>query len=562
MISIDHPTYEPRFDRNLRTLIFSTNVTQVGDTSNNSILPYIKLTPLNKIILAKLAEKCPKAIKKAVKVMEQLNYPMNNDLNIVWKNKHICDNSTFKWLGLEQLVTQFKPITKLGKKHFKKQFYNPTLTHNEIERSQLLIHTILQKGEGFIEIIRNFLKQTIVPNESESFNGIVHTASTMSYLLRFLTNHFPDDPMFDQMMEEDEKNQELFNILTKEINFDLIEKEEFAGYWLKNCRSELSFVEEWEQTQNHFDMLHHDIKRRVSPQVELDVKHKCFSVQKSQKLSNIPHHYIKKYTKTHQYFTVPELNELFSTEERLQQNVKEHCTEIIAMWPEMKTTRLFSIISRLDVSSSFALFIVEHKRTQWCKPERGTLKISQGWHPIVSNCRPNDFMMNHATTVITGFNSSGKSTFLRIVGLCAYLNQIGMFVPSTYCRIPLFKNIYSRAGAEDDLSMGSSTFMKQMTEIAYIIRNEVMHKDLVLLDELGSNTNEEEGKALAISILNRLKFCGASTLVSTHFDVKDFENNIKGLSSLSITQEHDLLAFDERLRSNGWTFCKTRGYIE
>lgn len=560
MISCDDdPICEPIFDRNSRTLFFSKTTTQCTEMSNNSILPYIKSTPLNKIILNKIVEKSPKAVKKAVKILEQLNYPMNNDLTIVWENTNVCDKSTFKWLGLEQLEKQFKPITKLGKKHFNAQFQNPTRTQEEIDRSQNLIHTILQKGEGFIEIIRNFLKEILIPEETESFTGVVRTASLVSFLLRFLKTHFPDNPIFYQLLEEDGDNQELYNILSKEINIDGIEKD-FEGYWLKNC--EMNFVDEWEQIQNHFEMLHHDIKRRVSHQVEFDVKNKCFTVNKIQRLSNLPHHYIKKYTKTHKYFTVPELNELFATEERILQNVKEYCSQMTAMWPEIKTTRLYNIISRLDVASSFALFIVEHNQTHWCKPESGTLKISQGWHPIVPNCRPNDFELNSITTVITGFNSAGKSTFLRIVGLCAYFNQIGMFVPASYCRIPLYNNIYIRAGAEDDLSLGSSTFMKQMTEISYIIRNEDMTKDLVLLDELGSNTNEEEGKALAISILNRLKCSGASTLVSTHFNVKDFETNLKELSSLSITQEHNLLPYDEYYKSNGWMFCTARGFVE
>jgi len=562
MICPDDPTYYPLFDRNTRRLIFSKKINNHTATSNNSILSYIKSTPLNKIILQKLNEKCPKAVKKAVKMLEELNYSPNNDIEIIWENKSICDNNTFKWLGLDKMFTQFKPITSFGKKLIKTQFFNPTINRDEIERSQKLIEFILSRGEGFIERTRQFLKTTYIPDEKQSFKGIIHTAMLTSYLFRFLRSNFPDDPMLYQMMEEDEANQELLDILTREVNFDSIEKYEFEAYWFRHCDE--NFIEEWEGVQNHFEMLYHDIKRRLSPEVELDRKNQCFSDVKSRDLKNIPNHYVKKYTKTHKFFTIPELNELFTEETQCKDSIKSYCSNLCAMWPDFQTERMYNIIARLDTASSFALFIIQNDQTKWCKPEPSVklLRITQGWHPLVEKCRGNDFKVQELVTVITGFNSAGKSTFLKMVGLCVYLNQIGMYVPATNCCIKLFENIYSRAGAEDDLSMGSSTFMKQVSEVSYIIRKEEMNNDLVLLDELGSNTNEQEGKALAISILNRLKCSGATTIVSTHFNIEDFQQHLQKISSLSITQEHNLLPYDDRHRSNGWLFCKTRGFVE
>ena len=150
---------------------------------------------------------------------------------------------------------------------------------------------------------------------------------------------------------------------------------------------------------------------------------------------------------------------------------------------------------------------------------------------------------------------------LRTIGLCAYLNQIGCFVPAANYSGNIFKKIYSRAGADDDLAAATSTFTQQMLEISYIVKNEDMADTLVLLDEVGSNTNEAEGKALTIAILNRLQCTGATTVLATHFDVADLKKHFPNASSVSMTPEHNLIPYDRSHRSNGWAFCQQRGFI-
>ena len=565
MISND-PIYYPQFNRNKRTLVFSTTVPEntltASSTTSNTLEPYLNPTPLNKLLFTKLSKKCPKTVKLSVTLLEQSKYRPNTDLDIEWQNdEEICDSSTMHWLGLDVLFQSLKPATKLGKTQLKRQCENPTTDLLEIERRQELIQFMLQSGEGFVRSVRGFLKKTELPIEPHKFKELIESAIVSSKVLRFLKTEFNGHLMHLQLLREEESNQELFEYLSKNIYFDKVELDGFIGYWFKNDEG---VVERWETIQKHLRMLHHDIKRKLSPAVEIDSKHKCFVCAKSQNLEAIPNNYIKKYSKTLKYFSIPELNELFDSLEILEQHANEHSLSMRAKCPNIKTTQARDVLARLDIASTFATLILETDQSNWSKPKnsKNSFDLNQAWHPNVPNSVKNDFSKNNSTILINGFNSSGKSTFLRTVGVCAYFNQIGMFVPCASCSIRIFDKIVSRAGADDDLSTGLSTFAAQMVEMSYILRTDTMEGHLVLLDELGSNTNETEGKAITVAVLNRLKYAGATTILATHFNVEEFESVIQDLQSLSLTQDHQLVHYDKKFKSNGWSFCKKRGFVE
>jgi len=88
-----------------------------------------------------------------------------------------------------------------------------------------------------------------------------------------------------------------------------------------------------------------------------------------------------------------------------------------------------------------------------------------------------------------------------------------------------------------------------------------MDSHLVLLDEVGANTNEAEGKALNIAILNKLQNNGSTTILSTHFEIEEMKKYLPQINPWSITQDHKLLPYNKDLNSNGWIFCKQRGFI-
>ena len=137
-----------------------------------------------------------------------------------------------------------------------------------------------------------------------------------------------------------------------------------------------------------------------------------------------------------------------------------------------------------------------------------------------------------------------------------------MFVPAAWATLPIFEKIFSRAGAEDNLGNAESTFTKQMVETSYILNHPLLSKSLVLFDELGSNTNERQGKAIAAAIINNCVTKGATVFLATHFDLVFLKKHVAEIQAVSITAEHNLLPFDNKYRSNGWDFCRQRGFIQ
>jgi len=187
-------------------------------------------------------------------------------------------------------------------------------------------------------------------------------------------------------------------------------------------------------------------------------------------------------------------------------------------------------IAELDVLQSFAHTAVLHA---WVKPEfsgGGLLHICEGRHPVVENHLPaGEFVPNSiklsseaassipSFALITGPNMAGKSTFLRQTALIVLLAQIGSFVPAEKVLLTPVDCIFCRVGASDNLARGESTFLVEMTETAYILRNASAHS-LVIMDEIGRGTSTGDGFSIARAVSEYLLHTiGAKTLFATHY---------------------------------------------
>ena len=208
-------------------------------------------------------------------------------------------------------------------------------------------------------------------------------------------------------------------------------------------------------------------------------------------------------------------------------------------------------LKTLDALLSLAKVAVSNR---YVRPEitgDGTLDIIEGRHPVVeqtmdeSGFVPNDTHMNNDSSrmcIITGPNMAGKSTYMRQVALIALMAHIGSFVPAKEARIPIVDRIFTRVGASDDLASGQSTFMVEMSETAYILRNATA-RSLVILDEIGRGTSTFDGLAIAWAVVEYLcdkTRSGAKTLFATHYhELSELEGHIDGVENYCISvKEH------------------------
>ena len=172
-----------------------------------------------------------------------------------------------------------------------------------------------------------------------------------------------------------------------------------------------------------------------------------------------------------------------------------------------------NLIAHIDCLLSFAKTAELHHYIRPTIDTSDVIDIRQGRHPVIETQLPlgekyvpNDIMLDSGQQqimIITGPNMAGKSALLRQTALIVLMAQVGSFVPAESARIGLVDKIFTRVGASDNISLGESTFMVEMTEASNILNN-VTPKSLVLFDELGRGTSTYDGISIAWAIVEYL----------------------------------------------------------
>ncbi|MDF1545291.1 MAG: DNA mismatch repair protein MutS [bacterium] len=249
--------------------------------------------------------------------------------------------------------------------------------------------------------------------------------------------------------------------------------------------------------------------------------------------ANVPQEYIRKQTLVNaERFITPELKEkedlILSAEEKIFALETELFQELVDFLSSRMADLLHTgrLLAEIDLVSALADLAVERG---YCRPELfedDRLEISNGRHPVIEQVLPtgsfvaNDvaFASDHDRIhILTGPNMSGKSTYLRQIGLIVIMAQLGSYVPADKVELGLVDRVFTRVGALDNLARGQSTFLVEMVETANILHNATDHS-LVLLDEVGRGTSTFDGMSIAWAVVEFIEEkVNCRTLFATHY---------------------------------------------
>ena len=270
---------------------------------------------------------------------------------------------------------------------------------------------------------------------------------------------------------------------------------------------------------------------------------------------NVPETWIRKQTlaQAERYIT-PELKEyeekILGAEEKILALEAKLFNELILAGqddiPRIQADA--NLLAQLDVLLGFAKIARENHYIRPIIHDDNVLKIVQGRHPVIETQLPlgevyvpNDVTLDsdkQQIMMITGPNMAGKSALLRQTALIVLMAQVGCFVPAEHAEIGLVDKIFTRVGASDNLSLGESTFMVEMTEAANILNN-VSPRSLVLFDELGRGTSTYDGISIAWAIVEYLHEqpkARARTLFATHYhELNEMEKHFSRIKNYNVS---------------------------
>lgn len=299
------------------------------------------------------------------------------------------------------------------------------------------------------------------------------------------------------------------------------------------------------------------------------------SISKS-KTDQAPSNYIRKQTLTNEErYITPELKErearILTAREDLNHLEYEIFASLRAEAGEKAEMirHVSKAIAAIDVLSGLAEIAVKQG---YCRPEideSREISIIEGKHPVVEQSLPAGFFVPNSTQlgnidnisadnpdliILTGPNASGKSCYLRQVGLMQLMAQVGSFIPAKSARLGICDRIFTRVGAVDDLATGQSTFMVEMNETANIL-NHATEKSLVLLDEIGRGTATFDGLSIAWAVAEYLATeIRSRTIFATHYhELNELASILDNVANYQVTVKElpDQIVFLHQVQPGG-----------
>lgn len=288
--------------------------------------------------------------------------------------------------------------------------------------------------------------------------------------------------------------------------------------------------------------------------------------------AEVPEYFVRKQTLSNcERYITPQIKEV-------EEKIVEAESQIVAMEYDMfckvrdavaeqvsRIQKTAHAIATVDVLCSFAYVAEKNRYVQPGINMSDRIVIRDGRHPVVESINtksvfiPNDADLDggkNQVAIITGPNMAGKSTYMRQTALIVLMAQMGSFVPASAAEIGIVDKIFTRVGASDDLAAGQSTFMVEMTEVAYILDN-ATEKSLIILDEIGRGTSTYDGLSIAQSVVEYIankKKCGAKTLFATHYhelsELEETAENVKNFC-IAVKKKGDDITFLRKIIRGG-----------
>lgn len=210
-------------------------------------------------------------------------------------------------------------------------------------------------------------------------------------------------------------------------------------------------------------------------------------------------------------------------------------------------------VGQLEFAFAKAQLALKMKACRPAVSKTREIKLIQARHPLIDakHVVPNTIVIggDYRILLITGSNTGGKTVSMKTLGLLVLMHQAGLFIPvSESSELPVFRDVFSDIGDEQDISQNLSTFSSHMKQLIYILKH-CGPDDLILADELGSGTDPAEGSAIAIAILDAFYKKGAYVMVTTHYnDLKNYAYNTPGIENGHVEFDTETLQPTYKLR--------------
>lgn len=524
--------------------------------------------------------------KRALEQINTFKY-INNNEYLILDYKAVTNLELFETLRDKKKKGSLigvidKTYTSMGSRMMRKWIEQPLKNEKEINKRLDGVEELLAKKDiseqlsGMLKKIRDLERLagkiafgSVMPRDCLSINESLKTLPNVKNLLLSLNTS-----IFSEITEQFDTLSELQSLIDSAISTDSPLTLKDGGYIKDNFNAEL---DEYRNANSNAKIWLAEVEAREKEETGIkNLKigfNKVFGyfieISKSN-IEQVPYRYIRKQTLTGgERFITEELktieDKILNAEEnsqKLELKIYKELVEILKRNVNIlqKTAKSIAII---DCINSFAIV---SKSNNYSKPiiRSGIdkMEISDGRHPVVedligiSGFVPNDTTLDadNNIMVITGPNMAGKSTYMRQVALIAILAHIGCFVPAGSAQIPILDRIFTRIGASDDLSVGQSTFMVEMVEVATILNN-ATDRSLLILDEIGRGTSTFDGLSIAWAVMEYISSSiGAKTLFATHYhELTELEGRLKGVKNyrILIKELNDTIIFLHKIARGG-----------